>query len=256
VDYSGTGVGTYANGNVINTKAVTNSAPAAVYQSERNGNFSYVVPDLIPGLAYKVRLHFAEIYWSSVGQRVFDVAINGTPVLQRFDIIAAAGAPNTAIVREFTATADNNGQITIVYTTDTDRAKSSGIEVIAPGQVPDPPAPPLNTVSRYMMTTLTGVLKSEGCTAGRQSTGSSGKSPYAIPDGIVVLDFGQPSYTATGTISGTILFNSGNFASTTDISKAAEAFLDGYWNCTPANGPFLTLVVGTSNLMDAQTSPP
>jgi len=136
-DYS-VGSDTYANGNAIDTSGAVNPAPQGVYQSERSGNMAYVIPDLIPGLAYTVRLHFAEIYWNAVGQRVFDVAINGSTVLSRFDIIATTGSPNTAIVKEFPATADNNGQITITYTSDTDRAKSSGIEVLVQGQVPAP----------------------------------------------------------------------------------------------------------------------
>jgi len=235
VDYSGTGAGTFANGNVINTKAVTNSAPAAVYQSERNGNFSYVVPDLIPGLAYKVRLHFAEIYWSSVGQRVFDVAINGTPVLQRFDIIAAAGAPNTAIVKEFTATADNNGQITIVYTSDTDRAKSSGIEVIAPGQVPDPPEPPTPTQSRYMGSVDPNTFKNLGCTLSNEN-------------GVIILDFGEPGVdTVQGqVVYGSILFDQNStFVTINQIEPAVEAFLNGYYKCS--SGARVRLIVGTNN---------
>ncbi len=88
------------------------------------------------GLAHKVRLHFAETYWTSVGQRRFNVFINGTQVLTNFDIIAAAGAANKATIQEFTAT-PVSGQITIQYTTVTDNAKASGIELL----IPRPAAP-------------------------------------------------------------------------------------------------------------------
>src|SRR5512140_665289 len=87
-DFSG---GTsYSNTDPITTSGVSNPAPQAVYQSERYGNFSYTIPNLTAGANYTVRLHFAEIFWNSAGQRVFNVSINGTPVLSNVDIFAAA----------------------------------------------------------------------------------------------------------------------------------------------------------------------
>ena len=130
-DFSG-GTQSTPTSNVIDTSEVTNPAPQAVYQSERYGNCTYTIPGLIAGRTYKVRLHFAEIYWSSVGQRVFNVSINGNQVLTNFDIIAAAGAANRANIQEFTATASSAGEMTIQYVTVTDNAKSSGIEVLLP----------------------------------------------------------------------------------------------------------------------------
>jgi hypothetical protein len=103
-----------------------------VYQSERFGNHSYTFGGLTPGGAYTVRLHFAEIWWTGVGQRSFNVVINGTQVLTNFDIVAAAGGPNRAIVRQFTANADAAGRITIQFTAVIDYAKSSGIEILKP----------------------------------------------------------------------------------------------------------------------------
>jgi hypothetical protein len=58
------------------------------------------------------------------------VAINGSTVLSNFDIYAAAGGADKAIVESFTAVAGAQGQITISYTTVKDNAKSSGIEII------------------------------------------------------------------------------------------------------------------------------
>jgi len=130
-DYSGGN--TYSSGAAIDTSGVVNPAPQAVYQTERYGNFSYTVPGLTPGGAYRVRLHFAEqnpSFPTGPGQRVFNVAINGAPVLTNFDIYAAAGGPDRAIVEEFTVNADSSGQLTIQYTSVVDNAKVSGIEVI------------------------------------------------------------------------------------------------------------------------------
>jgi hypothetical protein len=88
------------------------------------------VPGLTPGASYTVRLHFAEIYWNSAGQRLFNVAINGATVLSDFDIYAAAGGKDKAVVEQFTAMADAQGRITIAYTSVKDNAKSSGIQII------------------------------------------------------------------------------------------------------------------------------
>jgi beta-galactosidase len=127
-EYFGGG-GTSASNHVISTTGVTNAAPAAVYQSERNGAFNYTIPGLAPNAQYTVLLHFAETYFTQTGQRVFNVSINGTTVLSNFDIFAEAGA-NAALVKHFQATADGSGQIVINYTRGTaDQPKSSGIEI-------------------------------------------------------------------------------------------------------------------------------
>jgi hypothetical protein len=125
---------TDATGNPIDTSGVSNPAPQQVYQSERWGNFTYVIPSLTPGSTYKVRLHFAEIYFQQAGERVFNVSINGQPVLQNFDIIQMAGGPNKAIVEEFPVQADGSGQITIDFTQGPQNyPKISGIEIVAGG---------------------------------------------------------------------------------------------------------------------------
>jgi len=95
-DFSGGG--TASTGNSINTAGVTNPAPTAVYQSERAGVFTYTLPGLAAGSLHNIRLHFAEFYWTAAGKRIFNVSINGTPVLSNFDIFAAAGGANKAIV--------------------------------------------------------------------------------------------------------------------------------------------------------------
>ena len=71
-----------------------------------------------------------------MGQRQFTVLINGTPVLTNFDIIAAAGAANKAVINEFNAVA-SGGQIVIQYVTVLDNARASGIEIL----MAEPPSP-------------------------------------------------------------------------------------------------------------------
>jgi trimeric autotransporter adhesin len=122
--------GSSANsGNLVNTSGVTNAAPEAVYQTARNGVATYTIPGLAPGAQYGVLLHFAETYWTAAGERVFNVAINGTPVLTNFDIYATVGQ-NAALVEQFNATANNSGQIVIAYTNGkSDQPTANGIEI-------------------------------------------------------------------------------------------------------------------------------
>ena len=115
----------------VTTTGVTNPAPPGVYQSERYGNtITYTLPNLLPGALYTVRLHFAETWWTASGKRKFNVTINGTIVLSKLDIFATTGAPYTAMVREFPATANSAGQIVIKFTSVTDNATIEGIELI------------------------------------------------------------------------------------------------------------------------------
>jgi hypothetical protein len=51
---------------------------------------------------FTVRLHFSEVDQKvKPGERVFDVALQGKPVLQNFDVVRTAGGSLTAVAREF-----------------------------------------------------------------------------------------------------------------------------------------------------------
>ncbi len=107
---------TYSTGTIMDTSGVMNPAPQACYQSERftqSGPLTYAIPNLTPGSSYTVRLHFAEVYWTAAGQRVMNISLNGNAVQNNFDLVAEAGGRYKALVKEFTAAADNNGTMTI-----------------------------------------------------------------------------------------------------------------------------------------------
>ena len=133
-DFSGGG--TIDHANTINTSKVTNPAPAAVYQSARvtatagaGTTFSYTIGGFTANSSHTVRLHFAETFHTTAGSRVFNVSINGTQVLANFDIFATAGGQNIANIQQFTETANGSGQYVLTFTTDTDKALISGIEI-------------------------------------------------------------------------------------------------------------------------------
>ena len=112
-DFSGGSTGSTAAN--ISTSGVTNPAPEAVYQTYRQGPFSYTLTGLTASASYTLRLHFADPSSTAAGQREFDVSVNGTQVLTNFDIYATADAANKAVVESETATANAQGQVTIGF---------------------------------------------------------------------------------------------------------------------------------------------
>jgi beta-glucanase (GH16 family) len=124
-----TGGSTIHHANTIDLSGITNPAPMAVYQTARVGNFTYTLRGFTAGSTHTVRLHFAETYFSTAGSRKFNAAINGTQVLSAFDIFAAAGAKNKAIIEQFTVKANASGQYVIQFTSVVNQSLISGIEV-------------------------------------------------------------------------------------------------------------------------------
>ena len=59
------------------------------------------VPVELHEAAYTVRMTFAELEDAKPGERVFDVFIGDKKVLERFDIVEAAGGPLRSVTREF-----------------------------------------------------------------------------------------------------------------------------------------------------------
>lgn len=82
-----------------------------------------------PG-SYQVSLHFAEIYTGAAftGGRVFDVFVNGTKVLDHFDIFKEAGFMKP-LVKSFTVSVTGT-QITVSFAHLVENPKVSGIEIV------------------------------------------------------------------------------------------------------------------------------
>lgn len=129
-----TGGGTFTTGDTISVAGVADAAPAAIYQPERTGqggsNFSYELANLAADAQYTIRLHFAEIFWTDANLRLFDVSINGSQVLDDYDVFVEAGGADRAVVETFTTTADATGVITLDFVTELNNAKVSGIELV------------------------------------------------------------------------------------------------------------------------------
>ena len=118
------------------TSAIAGTTNDALYQTERYadaGSMSYEVP--LPAGDYQVRLHFAEIFYTSAGSRTFDVGIEGGQgQLTDYDIFEAAGGVNTAVIESFVVTVSDGG-LTIVFTSKIENAKISGIEILGDGNM-------------------------------------------------------------------------------------------------------------------------
>jgi hypothetical protein len=81
-----------------------------------------------------VTLKFAEIYWTQVGQRVFNVLAQGKKVVSNLDLVAKVG-PNAAydVTRRVYVT---NGQLTLTFQSVVDNAKVSAILITGQGTLP------------------------------------------------------------------------------------------------------------------------
>ena len=126
----------FVNGQV---SAIANTVDDHLYRSERSGGspdpsqFGYAFP--VANGYYRVRLHFAEIYWGAPGggpggpgRRVFDVALEGQTVLDDYDVGALAG-PVTARIETFERPIVD-GVVDLAFDASVDEPSVAAIEVI------------------------------------------------------------------------------------------------------------------------------
>jgi hypothetical protein len=110
---------------------IAKTLDSSLYTTERHGNFAYNLS--VPNGTYRVVLKFAELWWTSPGRRVFNVAINNQRVLTNFDILAQPNTPpKTALDKTFITTV-SNGTLNIAFSSVLDNAQVTGIEIL-PGQ--------------------------------------------------------------------------------------------------------------------------
>lgn len=154
-DWQGDG-GQYANtGNTAGWSAVPSvdgtvpsSTPAAIFDSERwddGGEPEMQLTLPVPaGRNITVRLYFANRYegTSSIGSRVFDVSVNGSLLLDDYDIVAAVGDQTGTMRTRSISAALNAGQVTINFGHVTENPLINGVEIIDDDFVAPPPPPP------------------------------------------------------------------------------------------------------------------
>ena len=124
----------YENGGLVSSTSgaisVSGDYDEVIYQTERfmlSDSLAYTF-SLINGV-YNITLHFAEIYFTSSGQRIFDIVIQGTTLSENFDIYDTVGH-DTAITFTYDHIVVEDGILTIQLSESVENPKISGIEII------------------------------------------------------------------------------------------------------------------------------
>ncbi|GAB4831166.1 Receptor-like protein 4 [Ancistrocladus abbreviatus] len=112
-----------------------NFYPAALYQTaivstDTKPDLTYAI-DVEPNSNYSVWLHFAEIDPSvtNVGQRVFDILINGDIIFKAVDIVSLSGGQNTALILNATVAVNGRTLTITIHPTKGSHAIINAIEV-------------------------------------------------------------------------------------------------------------------------------
>jgi hypothetical protein len=120
--------------------SISGTVDDRIYQTERYGLSGYRF-DLGNG-TYDITLHFAETYRTGVGQRVFDVSIEGQVVLDNLDIYSEVGY-STALKKVFNNVTIQDGQLNIEFASSIEEPEINGIEILSAGSNS---APVLSTI--------------------------------------------------------------------------------------------------------------
>jgi hypothetical protein len=111
------------------TASITGTSDPTLYQSEHYSTTGSLVYQFsVPNGSYTAKLKFAEIWYTSSGQRVFNIQINGTAVQTNLDVFSAAGGGNKAYDLSWPVTV-SGGQVTITLTAVTGYPKINAIEI-------------------------------------------------------------------------------------------------------------------------------
>ncbi len=235
-----------APGMSYTTTAAISGAPdgGTIYKTERYGpTLSYALP-VSSGQQYRVVLHFAEIYLSAPGQRLFDVSIEGVKVLDNYDIVRKVGAL-TATTETFTTTV-NDGVLNLYFSSlaadgGVDNAKISAIEVYSLGTGPNP-APVANAGpdQSIMLPTSSTTLAGAGTAAsGRTITAYAWSQVGTSP---AVASFSSKTVAAP-TVSGLTVAGAYTFALVvTDNTGASSAADQVVVTVGPAPAPGGTVI--------------
>ena len=109
------------------TASIANTLNDPLSQSERYGNFSYTIP--VANGTYAVKLLLSELYWDSLGSRIFDISVGGQLVQDNLDIFAQVGL-NQAYEVMLNNVVVTNGILTLGFATEVNNATLSGIEIL------------------------------------------------------------------------------------------------------------------------------
>ena len=219
--YSGNTWGWIGGSTYATAQPIGNTDLDKIYQSERfwstNGGYAF---DVANG-PYRVELKFAEVYYSSVGARRFNVSIEGQSVLSGFDVVAAAGGRYIAVDRVFTVTVTDN-HLNVDVQVGVDAAKINALRVTLLGG-----ATPTATASATATATDTPPTPT-----GTASTTATASPTQTIPPLATSTFTPSPTQTAMPTPLYEVRVNAGNGVYTDTLGavwQADRAYAAGPW---------------------------
>jgi hypothetical protein len=202
-----TNAATYSVGNPI-----AGTTDQTLYQSLRYGLSNLTCTYSVPAGNYRVRLKFAELYWTSANQRVFDVQINGVTVDTGVDPFTRAGGIYRAVDGVYNVTVSGS-QLAITLVQRSGLPAVNGIEIQSVPYTPvlvnvgGPAYSVWSADSGCSNGTLYSVANAIGNTADQQvyqtlrySGSGSQNCSYAVPNGsyTVKLKLAELYWTVTG----------------------------------------------------------
>lgn len=121
------GFGTWDREDRLGSRDVLSTDDDAIYRvtAPRIAWYRHTVP---AAGTYRLTLHFVEDYWRQPGQRVFDVSVEGRPLVRGLDLAARVGFGHA-----YTVTADvpvQDGRLDVAFTPRKGNAILSAVEVV------------------------------------------------------------------------------------------------------------------------------
>ncbi|MCI0514822.1 T9SS type A sorting domain-containing protein, partial [candidate division KSB1 bacterium] len=149
----------YLSGNSYTTShAIANTQDDPIYQSHRWGLQGYQF-DLANG-TYQVTLHFAEVYCTRAGQRIFSVEIEKQRVLSNYDIYAEVGH-DYATQKSYSVSVTDN-QLNLDFKTYVESPMISAIEIQTLSSLPNLAVTPMTLAFGTSLTSLSFTVTNNG----------------------------------------------------------------------------------------------
>jgi len=139
VEYQADRFGTGGTQNAV-TGDIKGVEEDALFQSEKYGSQTYNVP--VTNANYRVVLHFAELYQTAAGKRLFNASVEGESVFSNMDLFTLVGAKGAYTPPDVNITVADES-LTIALETLADNATISGFAIYSiEGEFVEPPPPP------------------------------------------------------------------------------------------------------------------
>jgi hypothetical protein len=125
----GGGLGLSARNQFLDASPIALTPDPTLYQTERyssTGTLTYQFA--VSNGDHFVSLKFAELWYTSAGQRVFNISVNGMAIGGPFDIFAAVHGANVACAMPAWVHV-TDGLVTITLTAETGNPKINAIEI-------------------------------------------------------------------------------------------------------------------------------